>query len=80
MTEKLEERVEIEKPAKAAKKPLQRVEEVVVSRVAASSRVSFDQWAKKRNIKQHHMGGMRAFVKGAPLRTIEAWDRLFQAY
>lgn len=43
--------------------------------------VSFDVWAKKRNVKEHHKGGMRAFVKNPNQpRTEEVWDKLFTDY
>lgn len=44
-------------------------------------RVSFEQWASLRNIKQSHKGGMRAFVPNPEIpRSIQDWDKLFESY
>lgn len=81
MTEKLEKKDEVvtDKPSGKRQRKVQEVP-LSVERKVVVPRVSFDQWAKKRKIKQHHLGGMRAFIKGAQVRTIEDWDRLFQSY
>lgn len=76
------------KPTKAkddvlgSEAPEQGVEvSVQVSAVAPARRVSFDQWAAKRAIKESHRRGMRAFIKTPDrVRTIAEWDEAFKAY
>lgn len=47
----------------------------------SSRKVSFDAWAKRRGVKEHHKGGLRAFVSQPDkLRTLQEWDREFENY
>lgn len=42
---------------------------------------TFDQWAARKGVPQHHRGGMRAFVSNVnKSRSLEAWDKLFSEY
>lgn len=44
-------------------------------------RVSFEQWAALRDVKQSHRGGLRAFVQNPSVpRSVEAWDEAFKDY
>jgi hypothetical protein len=55
------------------------VQEVVP--VAPLKLLSFEQWAKKKKIKESHLPGMRAFVQNVEKsRTQAAWDKLFESY
>lgn len=47
----------------------------------APRKVSFDVWAKTRGVKDHHKGGMKAFIKNPDVpRILEEWDRLLKNY
>lgn len=42
---------------------------------------TFEQWAKRRGVKHHHKGGMRAYVQNINTsRTLEEWDDCFVNY
>ncbi len=42
---------------------------------------TFEQWAKRRGIKQHHKRGLRAYVLHvARPRSLEQWDKCFKDY
>ena len=65
-------------PAVVAEAPVQ---VAVAAPASPARRVSFEQWAAKRSIKDNHKRGMRAFVKNPDrLRTIADWDEAFKAY
>jgi len=73
-----DEAVVTEAPAVAAEAPVQIA---VVAPAAPARRVSFEQWAAKRNIKDSHKRGMRAYVKTPDrVRTMAEWDEAFKAY
>lgn len=41
----------------------------------------FEQWAARREIPDHHRGGLRAYVKNVHKpRTLEEWDKCFKDY
>lgn len=43
--------------------------------------VSFDLWAKRRGVKEHHKGGLRAYVSNpSHPRSMDAWDAAFADY
>lgn len=75
--EEVEESTKTEKPEpKKAPVPIRRTVSTRKPKL-----VSFDVWAKKRGIKDHHKGGMRAYVKNPDQpRTEESWDKLFTDY
>jgi hypothetical protein len=42
---------------------------------------TFAQWARRRGAKQHHKGGLRAFVSNVDRsRSLEEWDDCFKDY
>jgi hypothetical protein len=44
-------------------------------------RVTFVQWARRRAVKPHHMGGLKAFCPSLNRsRTLKEWDDLFANY
>ncbi len=44
-------------------------------------KVSFEQWASARGVKEHHKGGMKAHVPNHKVsRSYEAWDKVFSDY
>jgi len=44
-------------------------------------RYSFDQWASRRGVKNHHRGGLRAFITNSKKsRTLAEWDACFTGY
>ena len=85
MTEEKKEVEVVEKPApkkpavkKAVKKAAPPVRKAAVK---PAKRYSFEQWASRRGVKEHHRGGLRAFVKNpAKPRTLEEWDKCFVGY
>lgn len=79
-----EKPVEAKKEVKAveAPKPAPATKPVVRQRrKKAPKQLTFEQWAKQRNIKDSHKGGLRAFCKNVKKnRTLEDWDEVFKAY
>lgn len=73
---KMAEEVVVEEkaePAPVAKK--------AAAPVKKAKRYSFDKWAARRGVKQHHKAGLMAFVKNVnKLRTLEEWDECFKGY
>jgi hypothetical protein len=44
-------------------------------------RYTFEQWAARRGVKNHHRGGLRAFIKNSTKpRTLADWDLGFKGY
>jgi len=44
-------------------------------------RYSFEQWASRRGVKNHHRGGLRAFITNSKKsRTLAEWDACFTGY
>lgn len=44
-------------------------------------RYSFDQWAARSGVKEHHRKGLRAFIKNSKKhRTLAEWDACFKGY
>jgi len=44
-------------------------------------KVSFEQWARARGVKQHHKGGLKAHVSNPNIpRSYEDWDLVFADY
>jgi len=42
---------------------------------------TFEQWARRRGIKPHHKGGLRAFVSTVERpRSLDEWDSCFKDY
>jgi hypothetical protein len=49
--------------------------------VKLEKRHSFEQWASRRGIKEHHRGGLRAFITNSKKhRTLAEWDVCFKGY
>lgn len=66
-------------PKKAATKAAPKKKKRSV--VKPVKRFSFEQWAARRGVKEHHRGGLRAFVKNPnKYRTLEEWDKCFVGY
>lgn len=84
-TEELVE--EVEKAAEEAE-PEREPEPVVVQQPVVSQApkrrvrgLSLAQYAAQRQVKRHHLGGMRAFIKNPDrVRTLEEWDKVFRDY
>lgn len=71
--------------AKATKEPVQEVVEAVVPApvpvIVPAKLISFEQWARLRGVKPHHMAGMKAHCASPNKpRTKETWDSLFDNY
>lgn len=62
--------VRVEEPAPRPVVVLPKVEKLI----------SFDQYAKRKGIPDHHMPGMLAFVKDSKNRSMEGWDSVFKDY
>ena len=44
-------------------------------------RYTFEQWAARRGVKNHHRGGLRAFIKNSTKpRSLKDWDSGFEGY
>ena len=44
-------------------------------------RYTFEQWAARRGVKNHHRGGLRAFIKNSTKpRSLADWDSGFKGY
>lgn len=42
---------------------------------------SFDQWAKRKGVKPHHMAGLRAYCSNPHKpRTLDEWEKVFVNY
>jgi hypothetical protein len=49
--------------------------------VKPEKRYSFEQWATRRGVKEHHRGGLRAFITNSKKhRTLAEWDVCFKGY
>lgn len=49
--------------------------------VKPEKRYSFEQWASRRGVKEHHRGGLRAFITNSKKhRTLAEWDACFKGY
>ncbi len=49
--------------------------------VKPEKRHSFEQWASRRGVKEHHRGGLRAFITNSKKhRTLAEWDACFKGY
>jgi len=71
--------------AKAKNDQVQDAEVVVdaapVAPVVPAKLISFEQWARLRGVKPHHMAGMKAHCASPTKpRTKETWDSLFENY
>lgn len=54
---------------------------VPVVPVVPAKLISFEQWARLRGVKPHHMAGMKAHCASPTKpRTKETWDSLFENY
>jgi hypothetical protein len=74
-----------ESDSKKAKKATKVEPPVVAAPLAAPRKkvrlFTFEQWASRRNVAKHHLGGMKAFVADSQKpRTLEDWDAAFDAY
>lgn len=85
-TEKIETTEEITKPRKkASKKAASAAEKKTPVRKATMPRrartYTFEQWARRREVKQHHKRGLRAYVPDIERsRSLEEWDDSFKDY
>ena len=71
------EKVEVEAPKPASLPKAIKAREVV----RPARRVSFEQWASLRGIKQSHKRGLRAFISDPTTpRSFKAWDQVFKDY
>ncbi len=52
------------------------------ARMPSRARVyTFEQWARRRGVKQHHKGGLRAYVPDVGRsRSLEEWDDCYKDY
>lgn len=49
--------------------------------VKPEKRYSFEQWASRRGVKEHHRGGLRAFITNSKKhRSLAEWDACFKGY
>jgi hypothetical protein len=72
-----------EPKTKAPKKAAPKKRKVAAKRPVTkpAKRYTFDQWAARRGVKNHHRGGLRAFIKNSKKpRTLEDWDLGFKGY
>lgn len=68
-----------EAPKKAA--PKKRAAPKKAAPAPFVKRYSFDQWASRRGVKNHHRGGLRAFITNSKKsRTLAEWDACFTGY
>lgn len=49
--------------------------------VKPEKRYSFEQWASRSGVREHHRGGLRAFITNSKKhRTLAEWDACFKGY
>lgn len=71
------------KPELKPKKEKAQPEKKVVAPIIVpkhARKVSFEVWATRRAIPQHHKRGMRAFINDNKERSLDKWDALFESY
>lgn len=83
-TEKTDEGTSESKPNKAPAKKKTTKKKVSARKATMPARVrvyTFEQWARRRGVKQHHRGGLRAYVPDVGRsRPLEEWDGCFKDY
>lgn len=79
-----EEEVQLDEEVKLEEKPVNtpKPAPIPVRKVQKPvRRVSFEQWASRRSIKDSHKAGLRAYVKNPNVpRSLEMWDKVFSDY
>ncbi len=60
---------------------IETIEELPKIFVEAPKTITFEQWAARKKIKNHHLRGIRAHVIDAErARTFEDWERASKGY
>jgi hypothetical protein len=81
---KLEREFKIEDLKVAPKKAAPKKRKAAAKRPPVTKpvkRYTFEQWAARRGVKNHHRGGLRAFIKNSTKpRTLADWDLGFKGY
>jgi len=68
-------------PKKAAPKKKVAPKKAASAPAPFVKRYSFEQWASRRGVKNHHRGGLRAFITNSKKsRTLSEWDACFTGY
>lgn len=79
---KIDEGTEMSEPKKkvsAKKSQSEPVRKAVMPR--RTREYTFEQWARRQGVKQHHKGGLRAYVPDVErARSLEEWDACFKDY